>query len=86
MWVLSTAEREQLAEIVAKRVGPRKHLERARLLGSADRRSAQRVAQSIGVSRAPGDGVGKGSNALPRRVEGLLRDKTRKPRKAPVAA
>src|SRR5438270_9035549 len=50
--VLSTAEREQLAAIAADRNRPRKHVERAGIvLASADRHSAQRVAQSIGVSR-----------------------------------
>jgi hypothetical protein len=50
--VLSSAEREQLATIAADRNRPRKHVERARIvLASADRHSAQRVAQSIGVSR-----------------------------------
>ena len=50
--VLNTAEREQLAAIVADRNRPRKHVERARIvLASADRGSAQRVAQNIGVSR-----------------------------------
>jgi hypothetical protein len=39
--VLSAAEREQLAAIVADRNRPRKHLERARIvLASADRQSA----------------------------------------------
>ena len=50
--VLSAAEREQLVAIVADRNRPRKHVERGRIvLASADRHSAQRVAQSIGVSR-----------------------------------
>jgi transposase len=50
--VLSIAEREQLAAMAADRNRPRKHVERARIvLASADRHSAQRVAQSIGVSR-----------------------------------
>jgi hypothetical protein len=61
--VLSSAERERLAAIAADRNRPRrpireceqrdhKHMERARIvLASADRHSAQRVAQSIGVSR-----------------------------------
>jgi hypothetical protein len=49
--VLSTAEREQLAAIVADRNRPRKHVERARIvLASAERQSAQRVAQ-------PADGM-----------------------------
>ena len=50
--VLSTAERERLAAIAADRNRPRKHVERARIvLASADRASAQRIAQSVGVSR-----------------------------------
>ena len=50
--VLSTADREQLATIAADRNRPRKHVERARIvLASADRQSAQRVAQTIGVCR-----------------------------------
>ena len=49
---LSTAERELLAAIAADRNRPRKHIERARIvLASADRTSAQHVAQRIGVSR-----------------------------------
>jgi hypothetical protein len=53
--VLSAAERERLAAITADRNRPRKHVDRARIvLISADRHSAQRVAQSIGVSRADG--------------------------------
>jgi hypothetical protein len=48
--VLSIAEREQLAAIAADRNRPRKHIERARIvLASADRHTAQRVAQSIGA-------------------------------------
>jgi Homeodomain-like domain len=46
------AEREQMAAIAGDRNRPRKHVERARImLASADRHSAQRVAQTIGVSR-----------------------------------
>jgi hypothetical protein len=45
--VLSTAEREPLAAIAGDRNRPRKHVERARIVPvSADRHSAQRVAQS----------------------------------------
>ncbi len=47
--VLNVAEREQLAAIVADCNRPRKHGERARIvLASADRHSAQQVAQRIG--------------------------------------
>src|SRR2546421_1648705 len=83
--VLSTAEREQLAAIAADRNRPRKHVERARIvLASADRHSAQRVAHSIGVSRPT---VWRWQQRFAESgVEGLLRDKTRKPGKAPLAA
>ena len=81
--VLSTAERERLA-IAADRNPPRKHVERARIvLASADWHSAQRVAQSIGVSRPT---VWRWQQRFAESgVEGLLRDKTRKPGKAPLA-
>ncbi len=83
--VLNTAEREQLAAIVADRNRPRKHIERARIvLASADRHSAQWVAHSIGVSRPT---VWRWQQRFAETgVEGLLRDKTRKPGKAPIAA
>jgi transposase len=83
--VLSAAEREQLAAIVADRNRPRKHVERARIvLASADRHSAQQVAQRIGVSRPT---VWRWQQRFAESgVEGLLRDKTRKPGKAPIAA
>ena len=83
--VLSSAEREQLAAIAADRNRPRKHVERARIvLASADRHSAQRVAQSVGVSRPT---VWRRQQRFAESgVEGLLRDKTRKPGKAPLAA
>src|ERR1700756_382121 len=82
--VLSSAEREQLAVIAADRNRPRKHAERARIvLASADRHSAQRVAQSVGVSRPT---VWRWQQRFAESgVEGLLRDKTRKPGKAPIA-
>src|SRR3954464_9173973 len=83
--VLSTAEREGLAAIAADRNRPRKHVERARIvLASADRHSAQRGAQSIGVSRPT---VWRWQLRFAESgVEGLLRDKTRKPGKVPIAA
>src|ERR1700737_5475679 len=83
--VVSTAEREQLAAIAADRNRPRKHLERARIvLASADRHSAQRVAQSIGVSRPT---VWRWQQRFAEAgVEGLLDGKTRKPGKPPIAA
>src|SRR5437588_12811007 len=85
MRVLSSAEREELSAIAADRNRPRKHIERARIvLASADRHSAQRVAQSIGVSRPT---VWRWQQRFAESgVDGLLRDKTRKPGKAPIAA
>jgi transposase len=82
--VLSAAEREQLAAIVADRNRPGKHVERAQIvLASADRHSAQQVAHSIGVSRPT---VWRWQQRFAESgVEGLLRDKTRKPGKAPLA-
>jgi transposase len=75
--VLSTAERELLAAIAGDRNRRRKHVERARIvLGSADRHSAQRVAQSIGVSRPT---VWRWQQRFAESgVGGLLRDNTRK--------
>ena len=83
--VLSIAEREQLAAIAADRNRPRKHIERARIvLASADRHAAQRVAQSIGISRPT---VWRWQQRFAESgVDGLLCDKTRKPGKAPLAA
>ena len=83
--VLSTAEREQLSAIVADRNRPRKHVERAHIvLTSAARHSVQQVAHSIGVSRPT---VWRWQQRFAESgVEGLLRDKTRKPGKAPIAA
>ena len=83
--VLSTAEREQLAAIAADRNRPGKHVERARIvLASADRHSAQWVAQSIGVSRPT---VWRWQQRFAESgIDALLRDKTRKPGKAPIAA
>ena len=83
VWLLSAAEREQLAAIAADRNRPRKHVERARIvLASADRHSAQQVAHSIGVSRPT---VWRWQQRFAESgVEGLLRDKTRKPGKAPI--
>src|SRR6476646_4412519 len=83
--VLSAVEREQLAAIAADRNRSRKHAERARIvLASADREPAQRIAHSIGVSRPT---VWRWQQPFAEMgVEGLLRDKTRKPGKAPIAA
>ena len=81
--LLNAAEREQLAAIAADRNRPRKHVERARIvLASADRHSVQQVAHSIGVSRPT---VWRWQQRFAESgVDGLLRDRTRKPGKAPI--
>jgi transposase len=83
--VVDGAERERLVAIVADRNRPRKHVERARIvLASADQESSQHVAQRIGVSRPM---VWRWQQRFAEAgVEGLLRDKTRKPGKPPIAA
>jgi transposase len=83
--VVSATERAQLAAIAADRNRPCKHVKRARIvLASADRHSAQQVAQNIGISRPT---VWRWQQRFAEMgVEGLLRDKTRKPGKAAIAA
>jgi transposase len=83
--VVSAAEHAQLAAIAADRNRPRKHVERARIvLASPDRRSAQQVAQRIGISRPT---VWHWQQRFAEMgIECLLRDKTRKPGKTPIGA
>jgi hypothetical protein len=71
--VLSAAEREQLAAIVADCNRLRKRVERApHRAASADRHSEQQVAQSIGVSRLT---VWRWQQRFAESgIEGLLRD------------
>jgi hypothetical protein len=71
--------------IVADRNRPLKHVQRARIvLCSADRLSVQEVARRASVSRPA---VWPWQARYPERgVEGLLRDKTRKPGRAPLSA
>jgi transposase len=83
--VLRAVEREQLATIAADGNGPRKHIERAHIvLASADQHAARQVPQSIGVSRPT---VWRWQQRVAESgIDVLLRDKTRKPGKAPSAA
>src|SRR5215510_7012173 len=83
--VLSAGEREQLTAIATDRNRPQKHIERAQIvLASADRHPAQRVAQSTGVSRPT---VWRWQQRFAESgIDGLVRDRTRKPGKAPIAA
>jgi hypothetical protein len=83
--ILSVADRDWLQGIAGDRNQRRKHVERARIfLASAERKPAQRVAAQVGVSRPT---VWRWQQRYAEAgVEGLLRDKTRKPGKAPIAA
>src|SRR6516164_312000 len=83
--IVSAADRERLRAISGDRNQPRKHMERARIvLASAEREPAQRVAAGVGVSRPT---VWRWQQRYAEvGVGGLLRDKTRKPGKTPIAA
>src|SRR5262252_8848393 len=83
--IVSTADRERLQAIVGDRNRPRKHLERARIvLASVGSEPAQRVAARVGVSRPT---VWRWQQRYAEAgVDGLLRDKSRKPGKTPIAA
>src|SRR6516164_684882 len=83
--IVSAADRERLQAIIGDRNQPRKYIERACLvLASAEREPAQRVAAGVGVSRPT---VWRWQQRYAEvGVEGLLRDKTRKPGKTPIAA
>jgi transposase len=83
--IVSAVDRDRLQAIAADRNRQQKHVERVRIvLASAARGSAQRVAQSLGVSRPT---VWRWQQRFAEAgVEGLLRDRTRKPGKTPIAA
>jgi transposase len=83
--IVGAKELERLQAIVSDRNQPQKHVERARIvLASAGRQPAQRVAARVGVSRPT---VWHWQQRYAEAgVEGLLRDKSRKPGKAPIAA
>jgi transposase len=80
-----TEDRERLLGIVADRNRPLKHVQRAHIvLCSADRLPAQEVARRAGVSRPS---VWRWQARYAEQgVDGLLRDKTRKPGRAPLSA
>jgi transposase len=82
--IVSALDRERLQAIVADRNRRQRHVERARIVARLGRCGAvQRVAQSIGVSRPM---VWRWQHCFAEAgVEGLLRDKTRKPGKPPIA-
>ena len=83
--IVSASDRVGLEAIVWDRNQPQKHVERARVvLASAAGDPVQRVAGLLGVSRPM---VWRWQQRFAEAgVEGLLRDKTRKPGKLPIAA
>ena len=83
--IVSASDRRRLGEIAADRNRPRKHAERARVvLASAAPGTVQQVADAAGVSRPM---VWRWQQRFAEAgVEGLLRDKTRKPGTLPIPA
>jgi transposase len=83
--ILSSSDRQMLEAIVADRNRPQKHVERARVvLAAASRDPVQVVATRLGVSRPM---VWRWQRRFAEEgADGLLRDKTRKPGKPPIAA
>ena len=81
--ILAPDDRERLAAIIADRNRPQKHVQRARIIPHSDERlPVQEVARRAGVSRPA---VWRWQQRFAEEgVEGLLRDKTRPPGKAPV--
>ena len=81
--LLRPADRVLLTAVLADRNRPQKHVQRARIiLLSADRLSVLDVARQIGISRPA---VWRWQQRFAEEgVEGLLRDKTRKPGRAPL--
>jgi transposase len=82
--LVSAADRARLEAIVADRNRAQKHVARARiLLGSADRLSVAEVARRAGVGRPA---VWRWQRRFVEAgVDGLLREASRKPGKAPLA-
>jgi transposase len=83
--VLNGLDKARLEAVVVDRNRPQKHVERAGVvLASVDGSPVARVAKELGVSRPM---VTRWQRRfLDEGVDGLLRDKTRKPGKAPISA
>ena len=81
--ILTCGDRERLAAIVTDRNCPQKHVQRARIiLHSGERLPVLEVAKRAGVSRPA---VWRWQQRFAEEgIEGLLRDKTRPPGKAPL--
>ncbi len=83
--IVSPSDRERLKTVAADRNRQRKHVERAEVvLASTGGGPVQRVADQVGVSRPM---VWRWQQRFAEAgVDGLLRDKTRKPGKPPIPA
>jgi len=83
--IVGAEDRARLAAVVGNRRRPLKHVQRARIvLASAHRLPVAEVARRAGVSRPA---VWRWQLRYAEKgVEGLLRDKTRKPGKTPLPA
>ena len=83
--IIGAEDRQRLAAVVGDRNRPQKHVQRARIvLLSAARLSVRTVASQVGVSRPS---VWRWQQRFAEAgVDGLLRDKTRKPGKTPLLA
>lgn len=81
--ILSAEERSQLADVIGDRNRPQKHVQRSRIiLHSADRLPVLDVARRSGVSRPA---VWRWQQRYAEQgLDGLLRDKTRKPGREPL--
>jgi hypothetical protein len=82
---LRPVDRERLTAIVSDWNRQRKHIERAQvILASAEGGPVQQIATHLGVSRPM---IWRWQQRFAEEgVDGLLRDKTRRPGKAPIAA
>lgn len=83
--LLSPPDRDRLLAVISDRNRLHKHVERAHIvLASAGHRPVQQIAGQLGVSRPM---VWRWQQRFAEQgVDGLLRDKTRRPGKAPIAA
>jgi transposase len=83
--IVSPSDRARLKAVASDRNRPQKHAERASvILGSMAHGAVQRVAAELGVSRPM---IWRWQQRFAEAgVDGLLRDKTRKPGKLPIAA
>ena len=80
--IIASEDRTRLAGVIENRNTAHKHIQRARIvLHSADRLPVLEVARQIGISRPA---IWRWQLRYAEQGDGLLRDKARKPGKAPV--